>query len=126
MEKLREKYKSKNLFYEGYYYCNAGLTNLLIDCEGNGFLCESVPAERFSLLENSFDFVWTELLKQRKQYIEIKTICSTCDENTYCGVCAPTLAKEYFGYNKYPVRECNFSRKLKQLLDESNIGNINP
>lgn len=113
------KYKAmedKHQWTKGYKMCNAGLTCITIDPYGKAFLCDSIPAERFSLIEMEFNDAWSELYKQRKQFIEIASACSECDNRELCGVCAPTLLMEYGDCQKKPERECKYSLQLRKVL----------
>ncbi len=102
----------------GFTSCNAGLTNLSVDPYGNCFLCDSIPGERYNILTSDFDVAWAKLYEQRLRYIEVKTACSKCENYTHCGLCAPTLIMEYYGYNEKPIPECVFHNTLRTLLGE--------
>lgn len=104
--------EQKTRWENGFYQCNAGITNLTVDPHGQALLCDNVPAKRYSLIDYSFDYIWNELLEQRKKYIEVKTICSTCERNSMCGLCAPNLMKEYGGYFCKPNQECSFNQHM--------------
>lgn len=103
---------------KSYTSCNAGLTCFTIDPEGNAFLCDNISAEKFSLKNNDFDYIWDQLYLQRKEYVERPSICSDCENSVHCGLCAPTLLTEYGEYFKKPTEECEYNAKLRKLLEE--------
>ena len=109
--------KNRNQWSNGYKWCNAGLTSIMIDPFGKAFLCDSVPAERFSLLQCDFDDVWKKIYIQRKKYIEISSVCGKCDNREKCGLCAPTLLTEYGDCGVVPCRECQYSEELRNGLE---------
>lgn len=113
------KYKvleDKQQWTAGYKSCNAGLTSITIDPYGNAFLCDSIPGERYNLLDTEFKEAWSNLYAQRKKYIEIPSVCSACEKRELCGLCAPTLLMEYGSCQKRPSRECSYSATLRNAL----------
>lgn len=97
----------------------AGLTTFRIDNKGQAFLCELIPAERYSLLNYDFIYIWNQMLSQRKKYIEIRTQCSKCKNRKKCGMCAPCINTEYNTYEDVPIRNCTFTKNLESLLREN-------
>lgn len=96
--------------------CMAGITTFRIDNKGQAFLCELIPAERYSLLNYDYTYIWNQMLEQRKKYIEIKTQCSRCKNRQKCGMCAPCINTEYNSSEDVPIRNCIFTKKLEDLL----------
>ena len=108
----------KHQWLEGYKWCNAGLTSIMVDPQGRAFLCDSVAAKRFPILQHDFDEIWKNLYAQRKQYIEVPSACSECGNRELCGVCAPTLVTEHGGCSIIPTRECTYAADLRVALEE--------
>ncbi|WP_055668656.1 radical SAM protein [Desnuesiella massiliensis] len=98
--------------------CNAGLTNAYINPEGYLYLCNLNDGNKFSLLNYSFEYCWSKILKERKSQIEIRTYCSNCTNKGFCGLCAPVFKNEYGDISIPPKNECYFANETRKILLE--------
>ncbi|WP_027631562.1 radical SAM protein [Clostridium hydrogeniformans] len=115
--KLKQLLETPHIAWDnGIKKCKAGLTNTYIDPQGSMYLCNLSNKNKFSLLENSFEYCWDKILKERKSEIETKTYCSNCSNKGICGLCAPIFKNEYNNLYIQPKNECNFSAEFTQIL----------
>lgn len=122
LEEIRSLYKKitteNNLWNNEYKMCTAGLTDISIDPMGYVYLCECVLDNRFPLLEEGFDVVWSKIELLRNKHIEVESYCSSCEHRIQCGLCAPTQMLEYGSLDCIPKDECIYNTKLREYIKE--------
>lgn len=106
-------YKKKYLQKE---ICSVGNNIVNIDPYGYMYLCECSQKNKWSLLNNSFNYCLNKIRIERKIELCENPYCINCKLKKYCNICSP-LIKYRYGKLCKPQKECAKAAQLKILLE---------